>query len=521
MISGVIKPLIPAGTKSVPSLRQFADAMRKASPSLAMALERTQQALDVHDKALRSQPEQADEFVFTDAEGKMIAWLGSRDGYWGGWFGQLYVGATGPEDAPFFIDDEGVVSIGKNGFVQLLDPGGNPVGWIGCAVDAAQSVTSATNATPVVIGKTAHGYENGDTVHILGATGNTAINGYRLVKNKTANTFEITDLDGVDVAGDGTFAGAATMQRYFGGGLFETLAIGSTFTDYKLRAFADGSLKINDALITLTGETSIITLDPATGAITITPNPTTGRALTLNAQKIELVDRDGQAVFRIIDNERPAEGLPPLPTEGCVIWTDTGAGAVYALEVKASGAAGAGAALRIAGLNGTKAVPTATAVGDYLGTIVFDGYLSGQCYIRAKQKSANDTEMLLSTTTSGFSYTRAKVNELGVEIPNPMSIYLHGLTGTRPLKLDANNRATAELINVGSANDIAASGFSSGDFAKWDGTKFVPVSISSLASALSTYFAAANHTHSVSGSTSESGDPSHSHTVDGGTGTPE
>src|SRR5881394_2813601 len=46
---------------------------------------------------------------------------------------------------------------------------------------AAQVITVATNASPSVITIAGHGYKVGDVLFIVGATGNTAINGQRKV----------------------------------------------------------------------------------------------------------------------------------------------------------------------------------------------------------------------------------------------------------------------------------------------------------------------------------------------------
>lgn len=517
MSQGIIKPLIPEGAKSPASLRQFVDALRRANPIAANAFERTQQSLDRLEQILREQPQQSEEMVFTDADGKVIFWLGSREGYFGGWLGQAYVGANGPADAPFFVDANGVVNVGKNGAIQVIDPAGNSVGEIGVTTESSQAITAATNATPVVVTIVAHGYEDGDTVVCFDAAGNTAVNGYRLVKNATTDTFELTDFAGSNVVGNGAYTGGGFCFRYFGGSRFETFAIGASFPSYKLRAFADGKLKIKDAFITLSGSISIITLDPSTGNLTITPNPATGRTLTLNSQKIELLDKDGLGVFRIIDNEDPPSGLPPAPSEGNVIWLDTGAtSTVYALDLRASSCGGIGATLRIAGMNGTKLAPTATAVGNRLGTIMLDGYASGQVYIRGTQKSATDTELTISTTTSGFSYTRLRCDELGVEVPsNNLRVpsgyinvggaavagkkltvvgvsYLNGnvelplLTASLPLKVNSSKVVTAAKIDVNDTTDVTATGFSAGDYAQWDGTKFVPVTLAALAASLVT-----------------------------------
>lgn len=120
------------------------------------------------------------------------------------------------------------------------------------------AISAATNAAPVVLTVVGNTYLSGDTILIAGATGNTAINGYRIVKDlgtAGANTFHITDLQNNPVNGNGGYAGAATATRYWAGLLAQTLALGASFDSYSLRFFADGSLKINNASI----DTAIIT----------------------------------------------------------------------------------------------------------------------------------------------------------------------------------------------------------------------------------------------------------------------
>lgn len=59
------------------------------------------------------------------------------------------------------------------------------------------TITGATQANPVVITATAHGYSNGDEVHISGIVGMTELNGLRFtIANSTANTFELSGIDG-------------------------------------------------------------------------------------------------------------------------------------------------------------------------------------------------------------------------------------------------------------------------------------------------------------------------------------
>lgn len=67
----------------------------------------------------------------------------------------------------------------------------------GLVTESAVTITGATQANPVVITATAHGYSNGDTVIIDSVVGMTELNGLEFtVANKTANTFELSGIDG-------------------------------------------------------------------------------------------------------------------------------------------------------------------------------------------------------------------------------------------------------------------------------------------------------------------------------------
>ncbi len=112
---------------------------------------------------------------------------------------------------------------------------------------------------------TAHGYETGDKVDVLAVGGVPNAIGQWIITVIDADHF---DLDG------STFAGAYTsggiVLRYFAGGLFGTIAIGPSFTDYRLRAFADGTLRIRNAEIILVGAGGSIVLDPSVPSIVLT-----------------------------------------------------------------------------------------------------------------------------------------------------------------------------------------------------------------------------------------------------------
>lgn len=131
MFQGIVKPLLSQSQASPLSARQFIDPLRRVNPQLASAIERLQQAQDSIVQTLRSEPSQADEIVFTDPEGNVIFWVGSREGYFGGWFGQLYVGGTGPVNANLYVDNTGLLTI-RDALITLtsgdkeirLDPAG-------------------------------------------------------------------------------------------------------------------------------------------------------------------------------------------------------------------------------------------------------------------------------------------------------------------------------------------------------------------------------------------------------------
>ncbi|MCH8092305.1 MAG: hypothetical protein IIC57_08155, partial [Proteobacteria bacterium] len=64
-------------------------------------------------------------------------------------------------------------------------------------LDDPKTISGATQADPVVVTATAHGFSDGDTVRIARVVGMTELNGNAYtVANKTANTFELSGVDG-------------------------------------------------------------------------------------------------------------------------------------------------------------------------------------------------------------------------------------------------------------------------------------------------------------------------------------
>ena len=97
---------------------------------------------------------------------------------------------------------------------RILDSQGDGTGTAN-QVFGAKAVGGATNATPIVITSTSHGYSDGDFVNIIGVVGNTAANGLHIVANKTANTFELNTPAGANVAGNGSYSSGGAAHLCF------------------------------------------------------------------------------------------------------------------------------------------------------------------------------------------------------------------------------------------------------------------------------------------------------------------
>lgn len=85
-------------------------------------------------------------------------------------------------------------------------------------LETAKTITNITQANPGVVTAGTHGYSNGDEVFITGVLGMTEVNGTTyLVANKTATTFELTDVDSVnvDTSGFTAYTSAGTAARIF------------------------------------------------------------------------------------------------------------------------------------------------------------------------------------------------------------------------------------------------------------------------------------------------------------------
>lgn len=75
--------------------------------------------------------------------------------------------------------------------------------WVTGPCSLAKNVEASTNATPIVVTLTGHGYANGDVVVIKSHVTNTKANGSWIVANQTANTFELKDHNAGNSVGNG------------------------------------------------------------------------------------------------------------------------------------------------------------------------------------------------------------------------------------------------------------------------------------------------------------------------------
>lgn len=71
----------------------------------------------------------------------------------------------------------------------------------GTHTPTSKNIESSTNASPIVVTSTAHGFSNGDIVYIVGHGTNTNANGTWTVANVAADTFELSGSTGNGVGG--------------------------------------------------------------------------------------------------------------------------------------------------------------------------------------------------------------------------------------------------------------------------------------------------------------------------------
>lgn len=160
---------------------------------------------------------------------------------------------------------------------------------------SAKPITGATNATPIVITATSHGFSNGDIVTISGVGGNTAANGVFRIANQATNTFELTHRDtGANIAGSGAYtSGGWAVRINVDDNLDDIAAAARVATSANLtsKTATDGVLDAADVTL------SAVTGDPSEGIVLYKD---TGTAST--SRLIALIDT--------------ATGLPITPNGG-------------------------------------------------------------------------------------------------------------------------------------------------------------------------------------------------------------
>lgn len=109
-------------------------------------------------------------------------------------------------------------------------------------------VTAASNATPVVMTSTAHGFANGDIIIQGGVLGNLAANGTFKVANQAANTYELQTLDGVNVVGSGAYTSGGWAINVSAADFLDDLDACLVGTDQTLASvtFAGGAIDATD-----------------------------------------------------------------------------------------------------------------------------------------------------------------------------------------------------------------------------------------------------------------------------------
>lgn len=114
---------------------------------------------------------------------------------------------------PFsFNDEQSYILEFTNGVLRIYEDAGLTVDPTG------KTITGATQANPVVITATAHGFSDGDEVRITDVVGMTELNTrFFRVANSTANTFELQDLydNNVDGTGFTAYSSGGTATKVY------------------------------------------------------------------------------------------------------------------------------------------------------------------------------------------------------------------------------------------------------------------------------------------------------------------
>ena len=130
----------------------------------------------------------------------------------------------------------------------------------GLTLNSPITITAITRANPGVVTAAAHGLVNGDLVRIVRVGGMTEVNGLAFkVANKTTDTFELTDEDGVNV-------NTTSYTAYASGGelrkMVSTVTGLSHLEGQTVQVFADGAIQTEKTVTS-----GAITLDEPAGLV--------------------------------------------------------------------------------------------------------------------------------------------------------------------------------------------------------------------------------------------------------------
>lgn len=167
-------------------------------------------------------------------------------------------------------------------YCRFLDARGNvsslsPVSTLHTIAISTKTVTGATNASPIVITSVAHGLSNDDTVKIEGVLGNYAANGTWVIKNKTADTFEL-----YQSTGSGAYSSGGTI--YKGAGQIDYTNIPTT---------SDTRVASKQILRNKDGDTTVFYIDKTLTNLATTSSSSTSTDAQLT-DAVALVDTTGR-----------------------------------------------------------------------------------------------------------------------------------------------------------------------------------------------------------------------------------
>ena len=346
------------------------------------------------------------------------------------------------------------------------------------AIAAGKRITNAVNngSGLVRLTITAHGYSTGYAVTTTNVNGVPGANGTFLVTVINANTF---DLQG------SVFSGA-----YVSGG------ISINWPTAKLLAQGDGSLRITDALITLTHvsgtTTSSIVIDPTNADIVVqfVNSVTGGQQIILQDGKISLNTLLPNGAIDL--NSSYSQIQPGLYNAIATLLTTLSSSQVISIT-GFSDTTAFGPTQSFAGYRGSPTAAVAVQLGDTLGGFLFDGYdgattqlpasytaamraIAAETFTDGGSTNLHGTKLIFEATPTGGSTTPSTVMDLspqGVGIYAPLYVYepLQIDTGATPannqITLKANGLGCVSLLCYSAANGLITIG------AEWTGSAWV------------------------------------------------